>query len=611
MTALADNRPAKKTEKRISLGDDAIETPATDWFHFATSAATLVKQLHQISRSSGVCCGIVGPWGSGKSSFMKLMAGNARKKYRNACVSWFTAWDPGGIPDIGDAMLYRLFYDLEKENKELSDAFKELQEALRLRRSIRDRARQALSIASRVLPEQGRIVADAAAGLLEELDTPRRVHDSFDKLVEWLEKTNKIVFFFVDDLDRASGEQIRDLFSELKVYVSHRRIVSVLAYDEEYVLKALSPPVLAEGIVPREYLEKIVTVRPGLPYPEIDDLNRYAMKLIQSIPQVAEDQRGYAANFAVALSLGNPRRIKSLVVAFANSLPLVDLQEGPIPITTLISCLIATAMSGMGFLVDDDIASQLEEGSEEGITSAIQKFVEKHPEKIKEAQAVIKTIETMTPSFTTSTPTALRLRLTPLILEPGRVGADRTKRELSRAVLFDWSVSLSSLLSKASARGFEISSDLADGSRQMVVPSGTECRSIKFSEIDLSAYGPVPTYFADLPVYMLESGEARMAIIIPSRLSPRDPELLARTTLFDDILRRIFDGCQGLVSDKEFALWIIDDVEIMRHSRLGPDVLKKEARKRSEGLKHPLTFLYTELEKLPDLLSFLLNAASG
>jgi energy-coupling factor transporter ATP-binding protein EcfA2 len=68
------------------MGDDAIENPETDWFDFEAPSSALAKLLYEVSKKSGVCCGIVGPWGSGKTSFMKLMASFLKKEYLTKCA---------------------------------------------------------------------------------------------------------------------------------------------------------------------------------------------------------------------------------------------------------------------------------------------------------------------------------------------------------------------------------------------------------------------------------------------------------------------------------------------------------------------------------------------
>ena len=130
----------EKSRKQFVLGDDAIESPDTDWFDFETPASTLAEQLYEVSLSSGMCGGISGSWGSGKSSFMKLMENFVKKKYAHkVCVAWFTAWDPGGIEDLGDAMLYHFAHSITSgiDDKEISKAVKELDEALGLRKNVK------------------------------------------------------------------------------------------------------------------------------------------------------------------------------------------------------------------------------------------------------------------------------------------------------------------------------------------------------------------------------------------------------------------------------------------------------------------------------------------
>ena len=243
---MAQNPVSGKTathekDRVLILGDDAISTANADWFDFGLAARALADQLYTISKSSGVCCGILGCVGSGKSSFMKLIEEHATKTH-SVHVTWFTAWDPGGLHDIGDAMLYRLFSDVAEKEASLSDALKRLKEALGLRKSLRHRVGEALGAVSEATGVAQPLL-DASSKLLLELDTPKRIQDSFQELVKWLDEKDQTVFLFVDDIDRASGEQILDLLSALKVYVSHRRIVGVIGYDEEYVLNALGPKV--------------------------------------------------------------------------------------------------------------------------------------------------------------------------------------------------------------------------------------------------------------------------------------------------------------------------------------------------------------------------------
>ena len=116
------------------------------------------------------------------------------------------------------------------------------------------------------------------------------------------------MYFFIDDIDRASGEQIRDILSELKIYISNPRIVAILGYDEDYVLNALKSPVLYEGINPQKYVEKIITVRRKLPIPNMDQTAKYASALIQAI---LKPTRRITWSMASRLCKYRPRKLRT------------------------------------------------------------------------------------------------------------------------------------------------------------------------------------------------------------------------------------------------------------------------------------------------------------
>ncbi|MCX6659133.1 MAG: P-loop NTPase fold protein, partial [Candidatus Bathyarchaeota archaeon] len=106
---------------------DPVESFEFDLLDFKIPAIELAKDLYEISKTSGVCCGVVGSWGSGKSSFMKLMDEHVLKEHTGKVhTAWFTAWDPGGAHDLGDAMLHSLFRELVEGNKSCRNPSKNL-----------------------------------------------------------------------------------------------------------------------------------------------------------------------------------------------------------------------------------------------------------------------------------------------------------------------------------------------------------------------------------------------------------------------------------------------------------------------------------------------------
>jgi hypothetical protein len=600
---LAQKSDAAKTSRKLTLGDDPIGNVDTDWFEFTDFASSLVRQLYGISVSSGVCCGIEGPWGSGKSSLMKLMAECVTREYpTHASVAWFTAWDPGGIEDLGDALLFRLFDDIAKANPDLSDAFKELQEGLGMRRSHRERMRQALRAVSEVAPQVGRPAERLADALLEDLGSSRKVQQSFDKLVDWLDKNDRLVFLFVDDIDRASGEEIRDLLSELKVYVSHRRIVVVLGYDGEYVVDALKPPVLPVGTDPRRYLEKIVTIRRSIPLPTWSALSSYALRLLEvGLGLDTAAARGLARS-VVRLSMSNPRRLKSLILTFAGSVPLRILNGLDQP--SLASMFVAHAAVNFGLVSDDSVRDAMNSGDEDKTRSALQELAKKDPSRSAEANLIVGEVEHLSPRFAMGTLQTMRMapggRYSLDLLSPGDGREETHKR-------FDWASFLSPVLSNAAKGGFKLSEAVVESAQETVVPPSTEVKSGKAAEgraLKVAGTGELGRLYWN---YELSWDKCNMFIIVVSRVS-KDYGSDSPAAIFSTV-GEYFDKCPNLVRDRSCALWVIDDVG--RYEGPQAQSMIATATAMSEGLKHPFVFMYTSLSKIEPLLGYLARIAGS
>jgi len=590
-----EKRNEAKT-KRLVLGDDAIRSFDADWLSFRRPATKLAEHLYKISKSSGICCGIVGPWGSGKSSFMKLMEEYIRKEshWKKVHIVWFTAWDPGGIQDLGDAMLHHFFREVAGENRKMLKALNELREALRIRRSLRERVHRALEDVSEALPAPSRAATKVLSGLVGELDSPLKVQLSYEKLMKWLEDEGQTVFFFVDDVGRATGKQIRDLLSELKLYISHRRIVAVLAYDEDYVLKALKPPVLPIGIDPKRYLEKIVTIRRRVPTPSSRDFRIYAQNLIISDLKLEEELAQRLAVSALTLCGDNPRKLKSIILLFTQLLAS-SVIEHENDLALLQSLLFTSATAYMSFLTDDNIRTAIEAGEEERIEEAINKFTEKEPSKRKEADNLIREISRLKPGFRPRTLTGLGLyeRRGTLYLGP-----DRAPSRVRSAEAFDWSVSFLPILEGATKQGFKLPSEAATPSSEVVVGPVAMIKNVKtrYARGPMHVMRAVRRYLRN-DGWALSWNQHEMVILFTSSFASRRSA--------DSILRVILNNSTYFAAQKCFILWVIDDVKMYKENDLRNYI--ERAQEMCKGLRNPFIFQYTLSSQINNLLRFLLK----
>ena len=88
------------------------------------------------------------------------------------------------------------------------------------------------------------------------------VQDIKKKVASRIAKQSRRILIVIDDIDRLTGEEIRQLFRLVKAVADFPNVLYLLAFDKEVVIKALDE---FHGIPGKEYLEKIVQVPFELP----------------------------------------------------------------------------------------------------------------------------------------------------------------------------------------------------------------------------------------------------------------------------------------------------------------------------------------------------------
>ena len=82
-----------------------------------------------------------------------------------------------------------------------------------------------------------------------------------DKICQELNKINAPILVILDDIDRLSTQEIRDIFKLVRLTANFPNVIYLLAFDRYRIEQALGE----QGIVGRDYLEKILQVAIDLP----------------------------------------------------------------------------------------------------------------------------------------------------------------------------------------------------------------------------------------------------------------------------------------------------------------------------------------------------------
>ena len=232
------------------VSDNPIDAIDEDTLARAKSAEAFAQEVLSLDASRGLVIGVMGPWGSGKTSFINL----ARRFFDVAEVAVldFNPWMFSGAQQLVDAFFVELSAQL-RIREGLGDVGQRIEEY--------GEAFSGLGWLPIVGPwiERGRGTTKIVGALLQrrkEGVLGRKA--TLEKSLAALEKPLIVV---IDDVDRLASAEIRDLFKLVRLTASLPNIVYIVAFDRQRVEKALGD----EGVPGRDYLEKILQVAVDLP----------------------------------------------------------------------------------------------------------------------------------------------------------------------------------------------------------------------------------------------------------------------------------------------------------------------------------------------------------
>jgi predicted KAP-like P-loop ATPase len=235
--------------------DAPITSSADDDLGRAPVAHDFAESIRELDASEGLVVGILGPWGHGKSSFINLM----REQFSTTpalTVVDFNPWMFSGSDHLVNFFFTEIGAELSVSNKS------------RFGKTADWFAKYAglLKPVSQFIPIPGAgIIGEAAAAVVQGVAETTNVDRSAMKLREEITKElsalEQPIVVVIDDIDRLTTIEIREIFKLVRLTASFPNIIYVLAFDRERVEQALSE----DGVPGRAYLEKIVQLSFDVP----------------------------------------------------------------------------------------------------------------------------------------------------------------------------------------------------------------------------------------------------------------------------------------------------------------------------------------------------------
>ena len=264
------------SEKPIILGKE-------DLLGRAKVANELSREIKSYKNEDSLTIGIVGKWGSGKTSFINMVLENFEENDDYIIIK-FNPWNISSRKQLISDFFLQLSNNIEKKgsNEIIGAIGKSLGTLSKFFKPLG--FIPPLSVLSTI----GDITEKASEFINEYVESEKEDLESLkDNINNKLTNLNKKIIIVIDDIDRLCDEEIREMFQLVKSIADFKNTIYILSYDREIVTKALDKTQQGKG---EEYLEKIVQVPLVLPYISKNDLDKIFINRLNIIINIPDEE---------------------------------------------------------------------------------------------------------------------------------------------------------------------------------------------------------------------------------------------------------------------------------------------------------------------------------
>lgn len=223
--------------------DDAITHVNQDRFNRTEFARLVAKTIDAIPLgAASTVFGIVGPWGSGKSSVAAMIGESLTDSW---IVQAFTPWAATGVDGLQLEFVAALDSALGGLGAEEQAARNALKKYVRLARPL-----------LAAVPGVGSYLAETAENAASDFAERKPWSTEFGKMAESLEGAERRVLIVCDDIDRLDASELLEFLKVVRLLGRFPNVHYLVAYDADTVEDLLA----AQGVAGRtaSFMEKIV-----------------------------------------------------------------------------------------------------------------------------------------------------------------------------------------------------------------------------------------------------------------------------------------------------------------------------------------------------------------
>ncbi len=240
MTGLSADRPSSN--------------PQDDLFGHAPFAECLANSICRYPGNDGLVLALYGPWGSGKSTVLSYVRHflEQRPEAEQPAIVTFNPWWFSGQENLARAFLGQMQAVLPAKNakfKKLGGLLGDFAEGVG---GLIDLSGMTGGAGSKI----GQLI-----GMITKRK-PKDVPGLKSEISKILRDAQTRILVIIDDIDRLTPEETRQLFTVIKALADFPNVVYLLAFDREVAAQAIEQQ---SGMPGERYLEKIIQVPFELP----------------------------------------------------------------------------------------------------------------------------------------------------------------------------------------------------------------------------------------------------------------------------------------------------------------------------------------------------------
>ena len=311
-------KESRKPEEFIN-SDKPINQSADDQFGRAGFSQAIANQMLATPSVDGYVLGIQGPWGSGKTSVLNIIAECLEKSSERLMIVRFNPWLFSGAEDL----LQQFFKELISQFA--SSHFETLKEA---GKALKKYTQKILPITE--LPLFGgaeipltalRIVGGFMSGGSDDVS----VYEQRKTVEDLLKKHGKKIVVMIDDIDRLRTDEILSVMKLVKLTADFPNMIYVLAFDRAKVEEALDD----KSTKGRDYIEKIVQIPHDLPLIRGEDLTKFLVHRLELLTQTISHGPFYEEDWVNIFGLrvkdlfNTPRDVRRYINSVTGTLSVV------------------------------------------------------------------------------------------------------------------------------------------------------------------------------------------------------------------------------------------------------------------------------------------------